>query len=639
VAAWLWGVSLVLAAALVLAGGAATSGTKLGPPRIVSAAMLDSTHDARADGVRLTYSTRIRHVTDQDGRYPFTVAGYRIRSVGAASGTSLVILLVEKGKRDPAAHPAIRYRQTSSKPVRDRARRQAVGQLFTNVRPLRRTLPPVPPPPTTTTTAPVADADKDGTPDAQDCAPQDASIHPGAPDLPDLKFVDSNCDGFDGTEADAVFVSPTGDDANPGTKARPKREIQAAIATVAAGNGRYVVAAAGDYRHVSAVSGIAVYGGYDSSTWSRRSISTPTTISGTPEGVLLVGDTNVLLQLVTVRGTADVARSAYGIRALNGSSLTLQRVTVVASAGVPGVPGSDGSPGLAGGAGGEGKPGQCDLSPGLVPGGSGGTSPAGVGPGGPGGRGGDGASEIDGGNGTAGAGAAGGIPGAGGKTGNPGKPGTNGQNGADGAAGTSGGGGSAPTASASWSGQSGVAGAAGSPASGGGGGGGGGGQSGIFVEDGLGNGGGGGGGGGSAGTGGAGGAWGGGSFGVYLFGSTLTVSDSSSITAGDGGPAGPGGAGGPGGSPGIGGVGGATCTSEVGAGGAGGNGGVGGYGGGGGGGTGGPSVGIFEAGTSTATVTDSNIQHGTAGAGGSGGGAAPQKGGNGQPGLAATVYP
>ena len=41
--------------------------------------------------------------------------------------------------------------------------------------------------------------------------------------------------------------------------------------------------------------GVAVYGGYDPTTW-RRSTELTTTITGAPEGVLLDGDKNVLLQ-------------------------------------------------------------------------------------------------------------------------------------------------------------------------------------------------------------------------------------------------------------------------------------------------------------------------------------------------------
>src|SRR5207248_1961245 len=87
--------------------------------------------------------------------------------------------------------------------------------------------PPAPPPPPPPPANP--DRDGDGTPNEQDCAPDNAAIHPGAPDLPDLAFVDSNCDGIDGTEAKAIFVSASGSDGNPGTKAAPVREISTAM--------------------------------------------------------------------------------------------------------------------------------------------------------------------------------------------------------------------------------------------------------------------------------------------------------------------------------------------------------------------------------------------------------------------------
>ena len=45
------------------------------------------------------------------------------------------------------------------------------------------------------------DLDGDGIPDAEDCAPDDPSIHPGAPD-PWGDGVDTNCDGSDGVDAD-----------------------------------------------------------------------------------------------------------------------------------------------------------------------------------------------------------------------------------------------------------------------------------------------------------------------------------------------------------------------------------------------------------------------------------------------------
>ena len=68
------------------------------------------------------------------------------------------------------------------------------------------------------------DDDGDGSTNKVDCAPKDPTVHPGAPDEPDLPaFADTNCDGIDGDEARAVFVSPMGNNLNLGTRTRPKR--------------------------------------------------------------------------------------------------------------------------------------------------------------------------------------------------------------------------------------------------------------------------------------------------------------------------------------------------------------------------------------------------------------------------------
>ena len=656
----LWAAGLLgLAAIVFVAGPAASSGKKA--PRVISAVMQDADRDSRADSVRLTYSVRIRHAADRDGRYPFTVAGYRIRSIGAASGKGLVILLVEKAKADPATRPVIGYRRTRSKPVTDRAGMQATAQRFQRARAHGRRAPapagsPTPAPPTitattttttasTTTSTTALDADKDGYVDQQDCAPRDASVHPNAPDLPDLQFVDSNCDGIDGTEKDAIFASPGGNDANPGTKAKPKRQVQAAV-TAASLTGRYVLAAAGSYSAVVVTTELGIYGGYDPDSW-RRASSPVTSISGAPQGLTADGATGadgLTLQLLSVSGAnaGVIDRSAYGIRAVNGSKLKLQRVTVTAGAGAAGLPGVPGAPGANGQRGGDGAKGACDAYGILLntnrapPGGPGGASPVGR----AGGRGGDGGHIEEYGATTGQRGGDGqlGTPGgAGGKTGNPGKAGTNGENGATGARGATGAGApsSAPGGAAAWVGPNGASGSSGAPGNGGGGGGGGGSQTGLFVLDGAGNGGGGGGAGGGGGRGGAGGRFGGGSFGVYLSNSTL-VAESSSITAGAGGTGGRGGAGGAPGGGGFGGAGAHECTSEIGKGGNGGNGGSGGPGGAGGGGAGGPSIGIFKGGTSQATSTGSTVTAGTPGAGGIGPGGAATNGGAG---IAAQVYP
>ena len=621
-------VMLVLAV-VPLAASAARPDTR--SPRIVAAVLQDVNRDYRADRVRVTFSERIRHARDTDGTYPFSVAGYRVSSVAAANGKTIVIALAEKPSVDSAARPGVRYRRTNAKPVADRAGNQAAAQTFRKTRAHGRKPPTLPKPPEPAPPPPgQLDRDGDKYPDAQDCAPTDPAINPGAADLPDLSFVDSNCDGIDGTEAKAVFVSAFGNDAAPGTRAAPKREINAAVA-IAAANDRYVLATDGSYGRVVAATGVAIYGGYDRTTWARSTSGT-TAIVGAPEGVLAVGATGVLLQLVSVRGV-NAGASAYGIRAIDGSKLTLERVVVTAGPGATGAPGTDGAPGTAGKNGGS----TYDLGP---PG-EGGVNPVSGLSGGRGGEGGDGdAAGKPGGTGQGGA-----LGGPGGKQGNPGKDGGDGQDGIDGAAGLKGQGGanSMSGASSIWLGESGSMGFFGGYGRGGGGGGGGGGGTSYLLLDEPGQSGGGGGAGGLVGGRGGGGGGGGGSFGLYLYKSTVVATSGSSITSGAGGTGGHGGTGGAGGTGGVGGTGAASfdrggLTTVAGGGGKGGHGGRGGQGGGGGGGAGGPSIAVMKI-ESTVTLNETKLAFGVAGAGGAQG-----NGGVGTPpasesGIAQAVYP
>ena len=104
------------------------------PPRIVAAAMIDANRNSRADRVRLTYSEPVRHARQAAGRFPFSVAGYRINSAERASARTLVVVLGERQVADPTSAPVIRYARTRTKPVVDRAGNQALAQTFRTTR-------------------------------------------------------------------------------------------------------------------------------------------------------------------------------------------------------------------------------------------------------------------------------------------------------------------------------------------------------------------------------------------------------------------------------------------------------------------------------------------------------------------------
>jgi hypothetical protein len=460
------------------------------------------------------------------------------------------------------------------------------------------------------------DHDHDGIAGSADCKPLDPLIYPGAADVPDLAFRDTNCDGTDGTAADAVFVYVGGSDNGLGTRANPLQTITAGI-TQAKEQNKDVYVTGGFYNEVVGLeTGVNIYGGYVPYSGSR-STSEVTTIKGAPQAVLADGDTGVVLQLLTLKGSpvggaSDSDRTAYGLRAINGSSVALIKVTASAADGLPGANGADGSAGAPGGTGSVGGSANfCGPCGGPGAGGTGANA---------GGAGGFGGCNATGGTGTAGAGP-GGAGGAGGGVGAVGLRGTDGLPG--------GAGGPAPVVAFStahatqvWAGATPAAGSAGTAGRGGGGGGGGGGNSTGCGPPATGGGGGGGGGGGAPGAGGQPGGNGGASIGVYVADSQAVL-DRSVLAPGDGGAGGNGGAGGGGGAGGFGGNGGMGASSACGAdgpfgpGGRGGDGGVGGAGGAGAGGAGGPSAGIMRVGSGTFVIRNtSSVVLGTGGAGG-----------------------
>jgi len=461
---------------------------------------------------------------------------------------------------------------------------------------------------------------------ASTCAPGQAD------DLPDPLFIDSDCDGIDGSIAQAVFVAPNGNDANPGTREAPMATVSEGITRAIAMAKNHVYVSQGTYLgSVTLANGISIWGGFDaSSNWARSAsfvtrLLATTVVGGRLTGVAgnsITAVTHVADLTIETTNAPAAGASNYGLHCSGCPGLRLERNVIQAGAGGDSTAhGANGSSGSNGGNGSNGGGGSCDGSPGGF-GGGGGLSACDR-RGGGGGTGGNEGANRGGNGGTGQVGTAGGAGGAGGETGGDGN---NGFNGSTGSAGSSGGGGSGGSVVAGfWSSSAGGLGSTGVPGNGGGGGGGGGGQGGFFVDDGSGNGGGGGGAGGCGGAPGTEGGGGGGSFGVFLVNSTgvqLTANTISSARGGAGGRGGSGGGGGFGGSAGAGGF---ACTSEVGAGGNGGTGGTGGRGGHGGGGAGGPSYAVYRVST-TATINGNQL---TSGGGGQGGFSPGNSGANG----------
>ena len=420
-------------------------------------------------------------------------------------------------------------------------------------------------------------------------------------------------------KARAIFVSPLGDDNNPGTdRDAPVETITRGIALAAsfAGGPADVYVGNGSYEeHVGLATGVSIYGGYHSGTWLREPAAAPVFITGGTSMITVMGVqvSNLTVDGLSIRTPPEFVATGQNMQTVflrETQNITITNNEITAGDAGPGSGGQFGFPGVQGRPGDPGALAMCTGTP------TGGAAGAGGLPGPPeagaqlgvsGGAGGSGGSQnVSGGSGTAGNannGIGGGAGGPGGTTsapaggdGTPGTDGTNGQNGAGGAQigrltvlGYVPANGSDGTSGTRGSGGGGAGGGSGT-ATGAGGGGGGGGASG---------------GGGNLGQGGKGG---GGSFTIVVISSTGITIDGNILRTGSGGIGGIGGLGGLGRPGGLGGIGGSGCGGG-GNGGRGGNGGAGGSGGPGGGGGGGPSIAILKDDGSQVTIGGGNTFH------------------------------
>ena len=137
----------------------------------------------------------------------------------------------------------------------------------------------------TATLAAIPDADSDGfTVEQGDCNDNNASINPGAPDIPDSNFSDTDCDGIDGKKTQSVFVTSLGtDDTTCGNIGTPCRTIGHATDRALELARSRVLVAAGTYSEALTLrQGISVHGGY-SSDFVTRTLANRALINGSAE--------------------------------------------------------------------------------------------------------------------------------------------------------------------------------------------------------------------------------------------------------------------------------------------------------------------------------------------------------------------
>ncbi|MFM7199600.1 MAG: MopE-related protein [Myxococcota bacterium] len=521
------------------------------------------------------------------------------------------------------------------------------------------------------------DQDKDGyTTCGGDCNDSNANINPGAAEVP-FDGVDTNCDGQDGNESEAIFVATWGRTGATGTRSDPYKSLPEAMTAAAATNGvLWVLVAEGDYPgSIRLAEGVTLSGGWSDDFSDRDPGNLVTIIRGAASTSSLPGAVNCFnittkatrvdgFEIIGTAGTS-AGSSAYGVYAsgCNGN-LILENNDIFAGPGAAGVLGADGANGPDGKTGTVGTTAKTVSNQSQVPGASAGGQLSCDGTAVNGGNGGAALfpvylqlepsgkqGQVSGGSG--GAGRTDGLrqsssgcatcfvdPNSWGSA----DHGKNGGDGGDGGSGTGGKNTEVVISGGLYVPAGGRAGQAGAHGSGGGGGGTGSGcQSSGCGSSNSGGTGGGGGSGACGGKGGVGGGGGGGSFGVFLVYTSTPVSfpqlKNNVVTTSDGGAGGSGGDGGLGGLGGLGGSGGASGSGDAWCSGRGGNGGLGGSGGdagGAGGGAGGMAYGVFVTGTTPTTryTTGNTILPGRGGRGGRGGfGGRGTYGGDGEDGL------
>ena len=180
-----------------------------------------------------------------------------------------------------------------------------------------------------------------------------------ADDPPD--GIDQNCDGIDGDPANAIFVSPTGTDINPGTPEQPVRSLTMGVQRCKEQAKEHVYAAQGLYPEtINLGEGIRIFGGFSPdfsvrdhelhiSTVEAGAAPLPTQVQAAVTGFLVgTGAKITSFEGFTVTGPyvqePEVSSYAIYLKDCGGNLLVTDNI-VLAGDGGDGVEGDDGQDG------------------------------------------------------------------------------------------------------------------------------------------------------------------------------------------------------------------------------------------------------------------------------------------------------
>lgn len=168
---------------------------------------------------------------------------------------------------------------------------------------------------------------------------------PDAVDDPDLEFLDENCDGIDGDEKRALFVSPLGSDEDAGTRAAPLATLTRALELAKKGGlDVYVCSATYEESLVIDGAGARIFGGFACEEgWART--TRPAELAPSEGIPLTIRHVSAPVRIDKVSFMAPAAtlpsQSAIAAVIVDGADVALTHVELSAGAGAAG---SDGAP-------------------------------------------------------------------------------------------------------------------------------------------------------------------------------------------------------------------------------------------------------------------------------------------------------